>query len=226
MYVTLPNGTIQAFRQSEVTVSMSPQMAGRAVRRLAAGTYIFREGDDASHVYEVQSGILRLTRVLENGRRQVIAFALPGDIVGFPNGDLHHTDCDALGPCEVIPHRRDALENGDGNPETHRRLLKAALREISAMQDHFMMLARKSATEKVASFLMVMADRVGTRQGRSATVELQMKRADIADFLGLTVETVSRTITQLRNCGIISMHSAQSITVRDAERLAEMSEAA
>lgn len=226
MYVTLPNGTIAAFRQTAMTASQSPLSPTCPVRRLAAGAYIFREGDDASHVYEVQSGILRLTRVLENGRRQVIAFALPGDIVGFPNGDLHHTDCDAIGVCEVILHRRDALENGAGNSETHRHLLLAALREISAMQDHFMMLARKSATEKVASFLMVLADRIGIRHGHSSTIELQMKRADIADFLGLTIETVSRTMTQLRNSGIISMHTAQFITVQDADRLAEMSEAA
>jgi CRP/FNR family transcriptional regulator/CRP/FNR family nitrogen fixation transcriptional regulator len=226
MYVTLPNGTIEAFRQPERAEPKSLLSPASPVRRVAAGSHVFREGDEASHLFEVQSGILRLTRVLENGRRQVIAFALPGDIVGFPNGDLHHTDCEAIGPCEIIQHRREALENGTGNPETHRRLLTAALREISAMQDHFMMLACKSATERVASFLMAMADRIGIRQGRSATIELQMTRADIADFLGLTIETVSRTITQLRNSGIISMHTAHSITVRDADRLAEVSEAA
>jgi CRP-like cAMP-binding protein len=226
MYVTLPNAATDARQPPTGTAITSSRMETRSVRRLAEGAHVFREGDLASHIYEVQVGILRLTRVLENGRRQVIAFALPGDIVGFPNGDLHHTDCDAIGPCEVIPHRREALENGEGNPETHRRLLLAALREISAMQDHFMMLARKSATEKVASFLMVLSERIGVQQGGLSLIELKMKRADIADFLGLTIETVSRTFTQLRNSGIISLQSAQSVVVLNADSLADASEAA
>jgi CRP-like cAMP-binding protein len=226
MYVTLQHGTIAAFRQPAATASNSPSLPASPVRRLAAGTHVFREGDPVCHIYEVQSGILRLTRVLENGRRQVIAFALPGDVVGFPNGDLHHTDCDAIGSCEVILHRREALENGTGNPQIHRRLLMAALREITAMQDHFMMLARKSAMEKVASFLMVLVDRIGIRQGHSLMIELQMKRADIADFLGLTIETVSRTITQLRSDRIISLQSAQAVIVLDVDRLSAASEAA
>jgi CRP-like cAMP-binding protein len=226
MYVTLPNAATDTHRPTPVVMLRSSVPAARSVRRLAAGAHVFREGDAASYIYEVQTGTLRLTRVLENGRRQVIAFALPGDIVGFPNGDLHHTDCDAIGPCEVILHRREALENGEGNPETHRRLLAAALREISAMQDHFMMLARKSATEKVASFLMVLFERTGIREGGISMIELYMKRADIADFLGLTIETVSRTFTQLRNSGIISLHSAQTVIVLDEDRLADASEAA
>lgn len=226
MYVTLSNAATDAYPRAATDIPRQSFSSARPVRRFATGACVFREGDDASHIYEVQSGTLRLTRVLENGRRQVIAFALPGDIVGFPNGDQHHTDCDVIGSCEVVLHRREALENGEGSPETHRRLLMAALREISAMQDHFLMLARKSALEKVASFLLVMSDRIGTRQGDKSMIELQMKRADIADFLGLTIETVSRTITQLRNSGIISLVSANSIIVLDAKGLADASEAA
>jgi CRP-like cAMP-binding protein len=226
MYVTLPNVATDAHQPTAAVVFKSAPPAPRSCRHFATGAHVFREGDPASHIYEVQSGILRLTRVLENGRRQVIAFALTGDIVGFPNGNLHHTDCDAIGPCEVILHRREALEKGEGNPETHRRLLGAALREIAAMQDHFMMLARKSATEKVASFLMVLSERIGIRRGGVSVIELKMKRADIADFLGLTIETVSRTFTQLRSSGIISLPSAQSIVVLDPNRLAQASETA
>ena len=226
MYVTLSNAPAEAFQKPAMITPTSARRAACPVRHLAPGAYVFREGDDASHIYEVKSGILRLTRVLENGRRQVITFALPGDIVGFPNGNLHHTDCDVIGSCEVVLHRREALENGEGNPEIHHRLLMAALREISGMQDHFMMLARKSALEKVASFLIVLSDRIGTRQGHTSTIDLQMNRADIADFLGLTTETVSRTITQLRSSGIISLRTAQSIVVLDADGLADASEAA
>jgi CRP-like cAMP-binding protein len=193
-------------------------------RRLAIGANVYREGDEATHIYEVKTGVLRLTRVLANGRRQVIAFALPGDVIGFPNGKNHHTDCDVLESCEVTVHPRAALDAGARDPETHQRLLKAALHEISAMQDHFMMLARKSALEKVASFLMVLADRIGTPHGNFVSIDLAMKRADIADFLGLTIETVSRTITQLRTAGIIALHSAQTIIILDPAALADAAE--
>lgn len=194
------------------------------VRRLAIGANVYREGDEARHIYEVKTGVLRLTRVLANGRRQVIAFALPGDVIGFPNGKNHHTDCDVLESCEVTVHPRSALDIGARDPETHQHLLKAALREISAMQDHFMMLARKSALEKVASFLMVLAERIGTPQGNCIGIDLAMKRADIADFLGLTIETVSRTLTHLRTAGVIDLKSPQTIIILDREALADAAE--
>ncbi len=88
-----------------------------------------------------------------------------------------------------------------------------------------MMLARKSALEKVASFLMVLADRTGTRRGNHISIDLAMKRSDIADFLGLTIETVSRTITQLRNSGVIALESAQTVVILDHAALAEAADA-
>jgi CRP-like cAMP-binding protein len=224
MYVTLAQAPTDEF-PDRLEASRNPvSNLNRPARRVATGANVFREGDEATHVYEVKTGVLRLTRVLTNGRRQVIAFALPGDVIGFPNGKTHHTDCDVLEACEVTAHPRATLEAGAREPEVHERLMKAALREISSMQDHFMMLARKSALEKVASFLMVLADRIGTPHGHFTGFNLAMKRADIADFLGLTIETVSRTITQLRNAGIIALESAQTIIVLDPEALADTAE--
>lgn len=193
-------------------------------RRCTTGAHIFHEGDDADHVYEVKSGVLRLTRVLENGRRQVIAFGLPGDIIGFPNGDKHHTDCDVIATAEIVAHRRSILETGEGDPDTHQRLLRAALREISAMQDHFMMLARKSASEKVASFLIAISNQSGTPLGNYTTFLLPMSRADIADFLGLTVETVSRTFSMLRKAGTITLETPQTVLILDMEALLDASQ--
>jgi CRP/FNR family transcriptional regulator/CRP/FNR family nitrogen fixation transcriptional regulator len=192
---------------------------------VTVGQTLFLEGDEARHIYEVRSGLLRLTRVLENGRRQVIAFGLPGDVVGFPKGEHHHTDCDVIAEGEIVAHRREVLEDGLGDPELHARLLGAALREISAMQDHFMMLALKSAPEKFASFLMVLAERTGYGLGNYTAIDLAMKRTDIADFLGLTIETVSRTITQFRNAGIIALDGAQTIVLLDQDALEAASQA-
>lgn len=226
MYVTLSIEPAAAVLESGTDLPCLSQIASLRQRHHAIGTHLFREGDEAANVYEVRSGALRLTRVLENGRRQVIAFGLPGDIVGFPNGDLHHTDCDVIADAEVVAHRRLALETGVGDPQTHQRLLRAALREISAMQDHLMMLARKSALEKVASFLVVLSQRTGAPIGNCTTFSLPMSRADIADFLGLTIETVSRSFSILRKNGTIALETPQIVLVRDKQPLLNASEAA
>jgi CRP-like cAMP-binding protein len=116
-------------------------------------------------------------------------------------------------PATLVVHRRAHLESASGDPALHQRLLKAALREISGMQDHFMMLGRKSSIEKLASFLMVLTARVGEPLGEFNQVTLPMTRADIADFLGLTTETVSRTFTQLRKSKIIAIDHVNTVII-------------
>lgn len=187
----------------------------RFYQRLEAGRHLFHEGDEAAHVYEVESGMLRLARVMENGRRQIVAFALPGDVVGFPEGTLHHTDCDAITDCVVLAHRRSALDRCNPNPELHRRLTRAALHEICAMQDHFMMLSSKSAAEKIAAFVLTLAERIGEPGADGIHVDIPMRRVDIADFLGLTTETVCRTFTLFRKAGLITLETAQKAIVLD-----------
>ncbi len=210
MYVTIPTENPLPSAISPLT---SPQQQV-AETRLKPGSYLYYEGDNVEWLYQVTSGVLRLTRLLADGRRQVIAFGYPGDIVGFPSAGVHHTDCDALTNVRLQPFRRAALENGEGDLELHNALLQAALREISAMQDHFMMLGRKSASEKLASFLCVLAERVGTDLGTYRNVTLPMSRSDIADFLGLTTETVSRTFTQLRKSKIIAIENIHTVIIQ------------
>lgn len=219
MYVTIPNehGIPCAFTP---LVSTLPQTAET---RLKTGAYLYYEGDEVEWLYQVTSGVLRLTRLLSDGRRQVIAFGYPGDIVGFPSADIHHTDCEALTDVRLQPFRRSALESGEGDPQLHTALLQAALREISGMQDHFMMLGRKSASEKLASFLCVLAERVGIDLGAYRSVTLPMSRSDIADFLGLTTETVSRTFTQLRKSKIIAIDNIYTIIIQRPTALLELS---
>ncbi|MEW9920953.1 helix-turn-helix domain-containing protein [Marimonas sp. MJW-29] len=219
MYVTIPS---ENTRNRPVTPIVSA-VAKNNETHLKVGSYLFFEGDPVDWLFQVKTGVLRLTRLLEDGRRQVIAFGYPGDIVGFPSGGYHHTDCDVLVDATLQPYRRTALESGDGDPELHRALLQAALREISAMQDHFMMLGRKSAVEKVASFLCVLADRVGDACGVDCKIDLPMRRGDIADFLGLTTETVSRTLTQLRKRGVIAVENIHTIIIRKPSALLELS---
>ncbi|MEM7644013.1 MAG: helix-turn-helix domain-containing protein [Pseudomonadota bacterium] len=193
-----------------------------ALRSVPEGATLFREADPVTHLFELRTGVLRLTRVLETGRRQVVAFAHPGDVVGFPAGGLHHCDCEALTPATLAVHRRAALEGGGTDPALHRRLQAAALREIAALQDHLLLLARKGARGKLASFLLNMIDAHGQARGGHAVLELEMPRADIGDYLCMTVETVSRTLTQMRAAGIIRLDGCQRIVLLDREGLMEM----
>ncbi|MDX8354987.1 helix-turn-helix domain-containing protein [Cognatiyoonia sp. IB215182] len=220
MYVTTPQPDTAILD----TVPAKPDIAHHRTMVIKPGKHLFHEGDPADHVYEVASGVLRLTRIMEDGRRQVIAFGYPGDTVGFPSDGTYHTDCDALVPSTLVVHRRAHLESANGDPVLHQRLLNAALREISAMQDHFMMLGRKSSIEKLASFLMVLTARVGQELGDYDEVTLPMTRADIADFLGLTTETVSRTFTQLRKSQIIATDHANTVIVLKPLALAAIAE--
>jgi CRP-like cAMP-binding protein len=220
MYVTRPNDHLE--RQPISESGAASRM--RHLHRLQPGKHLFHEGQDARNIYEVVSGVLRLTRVLEDGRRQVIAFGYPGDVVGFPSDGRYHTDCDVLRAAAVVVHNRSALESNKGDAALRTRLLQAALREISAMQDHFLMLGRKSASERVASFLCILSERVGTDLGQFTQFDLPMSRSDIADFLGLTTETVCRTFTQLRKSNVIALDRVHTVIVlkpRDLLAVAE-----
>jgi CRP-like cAMP-binding protein len=199
--------------------------ARQRTRSLAGGANLFREGDEAQRLYEVTDGILRLTRFQESGKRQVIAFCYPGDIVGFPRSGLHCADCSAVVPAQVNIYGAAILEDGYSHPDLHQRLLKAALLEISSMQDHFLTLGRRLAAEKLASFLLHSADRVGKPLGTYTQLELPMSRVDIADYLGLTPETVSRTFTQFRDMKAIMLDHIYTVILLDRGRLKALAEA-
>jgi CRP/FNR family transcriptional regulator len=220
MYVTIP--TEQNF--GNPYPSLASQSPKTAEARLKPGAYLYFEGDEVEWLYQIISGVVRLTRLLSDGRRQVIAFGYPGDIIGFPANGLHHTDCESLTEARLQPYRRAHLESGDADPQLHSALLQAALREISAMQDHFMMLGRKSAVEKLASFLCVLSERVGQAKGECVAFTLPMSRSDIADFLGLTTETISRTFTQLRKSKIITIENSYNIIIERPVALLSLSQ--
>ncbi|WP_439154276.1 helix-turn-helix domain-containing protein [Yoonia sp.] len=220
MYVTRPNEQFEEFR----ALQRARPAQQRHLHRVCAGKHLFHEGQNARNIYEVVSGVLRLTRVMENGRRQVIAFGYPGDVVGFPSDGEYHTDCDALLPTTVVVHNRSALESPTSNVALRARLLQAALREISAMQDHFLMLGRKSAGERVASFLLTLQERVGLPLGQFTQFDLPMSRSDIADFLGLTTETVCRTFTRLRKSNVIALDRVHTVIILKPDALRDMAE--
>lgn len=188
-------------------------------RRLLQGQPLFHEGDRAHHVYQLARGVLRLARIQPDGRRQVIDFAFPGDIVGLPDNERHTTECEAITDCDLFAHRCPPPSEHDANPALHRALLDAALQEIRRLQDHFVLLGRRRALEKTAAFVALLLDRISEPIGQYRMIRLAMNRADIADYLGLTPETVSRSFTELRGRRVLALDDANTVIVLDPAQL-------
>jgi CRP/FNR family transcriptional regulator, nitrogen fixation regulation protein len=178
---------------------------------------VFGEGDSADYVYRVVSGAVRSFRMLADGRRQIVAFHLPGDVFGVELGPQRRLAAEALGETTLIVARRSAVGN-DG--AQNQALWRHAMAELGRSQDHALTLGRRSASERVASFLVDLAARTGAVDA----VELPMSRQDMADFLGLTIETVSRTITQLQSHGAIAVSGCRRIRFASPSALAHLCE--
>lgn len=215
MYVTIPT------TNAAYSFPAAPYEQNKVLpeTRLGQNLFLFRGGDKVSRIYQIKSGVVSLTRYLEDGRRQIIAFGYPGDIVGFPHHDRHQTDCQALTLTTLQPFRLSQVIGDHADPMLRESFLNAAFAEIAGMQDHFMMLGCKSASEKLASFLTVLANRAGTPIGQYVQVHVPMSRSDIADFLGLTTETVSRLFTQLRKGRVIALDGAHTVIIMRPEAL-------
>ena len=190
-----------------------------SLRKLQAGEVMFAEGDDADAVYEVVRGTLKLYKMVPNGRRQVTGFLSAGHLVGLAHENLYLYTAEAITPATVCRYPRVRFDRlVEEVPGFARRLLAATSDELRAAQDQMVLLGRKAAEEKVASFLHKMGQRRGGGDDPDEVL-LPMNRADIADYLGVTVETVSRTLTKLRTDGIIAMPHASSIKLLDRKRL-------
>lgn len=192
-----------------------------SIQRVASGTILFSEGDDAAGVFEVVSGTLRLFKVLVDGRRQILGFVSGGRLLGLAPLREYLCTAEAVTPVILRRYQRPAFERRiDEEPGLARRLLAAMSDELRMAQDQMLLLGRKSAPEKVASFLLTLAARDdGTCEDH---VDLAMGRGDIADYLGLTVETVSRTFTRLKNDGLIALPTPASVRILDIGQLEEL----
>ena len=164
---------------------------------------LFAEGDEAEFFYQVVSGAIRSYKLLSDGRRQIDAFHLGGDIFGLEAGKEHRFSAEAIGNATVIAYRRSRLGSLIQDDAAFRdRIMTATLRSLERAQDHMLLLGRKTAQEKMATFLLDMAERLSMDDEH---FELPMQRSDIADHLGLTIETVSRTLTQFARSGLIRL---------------------
>jgi CRP/FNR family nitrogen fixation transcriptional regulator len=179
---------------------------------------IYGEGEAAEYLYKVVSGAVRMYKLLADGRRQIGAFYLPGDMFGFEPGDMHAASAEAIGDATVLVFKRSAvLSLAARDSDVARRLWEMTARELGRSQKHALLLIL-SAQERVASFLLEMA----ARTRASSEIELPMSRQEIADYLGLTIETVSRALGQLESMGVISVPAARRITFCDSDKLSRI----
>ena len=225
MYVTSPIIPIESEIYFSENIEADFHSETFHIKNISADNCLFHEGDAAEYLYEVIKGVVRSSKVLIDGRRQVLNFGYPGDIIGLSHDSYYHSDCDAVSDVKLrVIHKNAFKDDLVSDPEFCAKLLQNAVAEVNHMQEHFMMLGCKTAMEKLASFLIAIMDRQSDQNGCQKCFDLPMKRCDIADFLGLTIETVSRNLTQLRKLGIIDLPTTQRVCVNKPNMLRELAE--
>ena len=186
---------------------------------------ITSEGEPADYLFNVTRGAVELYKLLPDGRRQVTGFLFAGDFLGIALNDSYAYSAEAVGQVSLCRFPRKKLEGLlDRFPKLERRLLNVASNELVQAQDQMLLLGRKTAKEKVCSFLMRISDRAEERGDDPQTVYVPMSRADIGDYLGLTTETVSRNFTQLKTTGVIRLLEGGMVHIPDLDVLRDLTE--
>jgi CRP/FNR family nitrogen fixation transcriptional regulator len=184
----------------------------------ARNAEIYGENEPAEYIYKVLSGTVRTYKVLNDGRRQIGAFYLSGDVFGLEVGEEHTFSAEAITDCKVLVIKRSTVVGlAARENDVARQLWTMTATELQRVQDHILLLI-KTAQERVAGFLLEMAKR--SQDGNE--IDLPMSRQDIADYLGLTIETVSRTLTQLENSAAIAVPSSRRIVLRNRTVLSRL----
>ena len=199
------------------------QQLGRqtARREVAAGTQLVAAGVPADGYANILGGVVKLIKLMPDGRQQIVGLQFAPDFLGRPFADSSDVGAEAASTVRLCVFSRSALERMVAQaPALEHRLHRQALRELDNAREWMITLGRKSAPERVASFLLLLAAHIDPLvPGYSTTFDITLKRADIADFLGLTIETVSRNLSALRKAGVISIERRRCITINDTAAL-------
>jgi CRP/FNR family transcriptional regulator, anaerobic regulatory protein len=194
--------------------------------RLRPGQPLFHEGDEATRVFTITKGVVKLYKLLGDGRRQVTGFMFPGEFLGITVDNEYAFTAEALGSAQLcwFPRARfDAFV--EEQPEMERELYRLAAHELAAAQQQMVLLGRKTAAERVSTLFMNLLDRAEKASGEPARmVDLPMSRIDIADYLGLTKETVSRVLGLLKSKRLIRLDALDRIEILDREGLVSVAE--
>lgn len=177
-----------------------------------AGSEVYAQGENVGSYYKIEFGAVRIYCLLADGRRQITAFHFAGETFGFEPDSTHHFFAETIVATGLQAFRPVA------SADMSRELLPLALRCMVRAQEHLLVVGRQNAVERIAAFLVDMAD----RQGDLAQIELPMSRQDIGDYLGLTIETVSRVLSRLRDKGVLRFHGLRQLEIRKPEALRSM----
>ena len=184
--------------------------------RFGRDAEIFAEDQAADHVYQVVRGAVRLFKLTSDGRRQIAAFYLRGDVIGLEAGARHDFCAESVGSSALLAVPRTALAEAREDCDLSRELEANAVEQLRRSRQHMLLLGCRNAQQRIAAFLLKMAERLQAAR----IIELPMSRLDIADYLGLTIETVSRGLTQLERGGLIAIPAPRRIVLRDRRALA------
>lgn len=191
-------------------------LSDQSCRTLEPGQHLFHQGDNDNNIYKIESGLVRLYRILNDGRRQIISFRFAGDILGFAAGTERRCGAEAVTPVRVRSlDQNSAYRRLRDEPALTPQLVSLLSQELENARGQIAVLNRRSAIEKLAAFIL----ELHRRQGEYGTVDIPLSRMDIADFLGLTIETVSRNLTKLRSKHIIELPRIHSLVIVDLDRL-------
>lgn len=210
-------------RSAPSHASFEDRLAASPLRRVEAREHLWCEGDARSHVYRVETGAVCVYKVLPDGRRHVVDFAFAGDLVGLGLQPDHAFNAQALVPTRLkgltVTAFNQALRE---DSRLALKLYEALSLELEAARAQLLMVSKRVSTERVAAFLIALSERAHKRGQDPSLIPLPMRRLDIADFLGLTIETVSRTFTKLKTNRVISLLPGNVVKIVDAERLREL----
>lgn len=200
-------------RQVSDSIALGPGLVLQGTRlHFRRNEEVFGQGEAADYVYRVVSGAVRTIRFSSDGRRQILNFYFPGDVFGLECGKHHTLSAEAVSDADLALVRRSLIDTAATQDASAAKALIAMMqRQLQNAQEHALVLGRKGAGERVAAFLLQLADRVTTQ----CEIDLPMSRADIADHLALTIETVSRAFTQMERDRTIALPSSRHVVVRD-----------
>lgn len=211
---------------SDADMSFLARVAQRV--KLPAGKAFIEEGSPAAYFYDVNHGDVRVFKSLADGRRQVTGFMGAGHFLGLAINGNYAFSAEAMNDVQVCRFDRGALQKVFQEfPALERKLLDVATHEMVVAQEQMLLLGRKTAIERVASFLMAWAERLeihsfGIVPETAFTMKLPMNRTDLADYLGLTIESVSRAFSRLKQDGLIAFTHSHAVTVQQAQRLIDI----
>ena len=194
-------------------------------KTIRAGDVIFRQGDDATHYFGVTSGVIKLVKSLANGTQIIVGLPDAPSFVGHCRSKYHTYSAEAVTDAELCCYPRGPFDAYlKTHPELARKIFEVTLRELESCRDWSFLLGRQCSYERVAGFLLMIATRIpnisaGEADRNGAHFQLLLTRAEIADFLGLTFETVSRQFTRLKDARIISLPTSREVIITDMEHL-------